>query len=98
MVKSKKKNTNLNEFWHFLKNIGYAFAIFAGGFSAGWYIHRNISSVEFHEKEMQLYNLHQQMDERKNMEIIQLESDKRDLEKELYNLRKESLKQTKHND
>ena len=43
--------------------VSIAIAIFGAGFWAGWYIHGNVSSVEFHEKEMQLYNLHRQIDE-----------------------------------
>ena len=41
---------------------------------------------------MQLYTLHRQIDEGYKDEIRQLEAEKRTLEKEIYELRKESLK------
>lgn len=89
----KKQHKDLQNTWKTISTIGsVAIAIFCAGFWAGWYIHGNVSSVEFHEKEMQLYNLHRQMDEGYKDEIRQLEAEKRTLEKEIYELRKESLK------
>ena len=89
----KKQHKDLQTTWKTISTIvSVAIAIFCAGFWAGWYIHGNISSVEFHEKEMQLYNLHRQIDEGYKDEIRQLEAEKRTFEKEIYELRKESLK------
>ena len=89
----KKQHKDLQTTWKTRSTIvSVAIAIFCAGFWAGWYIHGNVSSVEFHEKEMQLYNLHRQIDEGFKDEIRQLEAEKRTLEKEIYELRKESLK------
>jgi cell division protein FtsB len=89
----KKQHKDLQTTWKTISTIvSVAIAIFCAGFWAGWYIHGNVSSVEFHEKEMQLYNLHRQIDEGYKNEIRQLEAEKRILEKEIYELRKESLK------
>lgn len=74
-----------------LEIIGCAFAVLGGVFWAGWYAHSTIASVEFHEKEMQLYHLHQQIEDGYKNEIRQLEADKRELEKEVYELRKETI-------
>lgn len=88
----KKRNktsseNNKNEIWVLLKKWGYLIPILIFVFWAGWYTHSNLSSIEFHEKEMQLYNLHQQQEDRYKNEIRQLEYEKRELEKELYEIR-----------
>ena len=89
----KKQHKDLQTTWKTISTIvSVAIAIFCAGFWAGWYIHGNVSSVEFHEKEMKIYNLHRQIDEGYKDEIRQLEAEKRTLEKEIYELRKESLK------
>lgn len=93
MVNRKKQNNQVVSWKSVFEIIGLFFAVFGGGFSAGWYIHGNVSSVEFHEKEMQLYNLHHEIDDRYENRIGKLEAEKRELEKELYELRKENLKQ-----
>ena len=89
MPKEKKTNIISNKAKIILEILGVGVSISAFVFWAGWYTHSCISSVEFHEKEMQLYNLHQQIDDSYKNEIKQLEADKRYLEKELFELRKE---------
>lgn len=92
----KKKIKNSFSFLTVLKNVGYLIGLIGSGFWAGWYIHGNKLSVEFHEQQMHLYNLHQQIDDGYKNDIRQLESEKRVLEKEVYGLRKELLKDNKH--
>ncbi len=92
----KKKVKNSSSFLTVLKYTGYVLGLIGSGFWAGWYIHGNKLSVEFHEQQMHLYNLHQQIDDGYKNDIRQLESEKRELEKEVYELRKESLKNINH--
>lgn len=95
MSKRKNKHITAQGVKLVLGIIGTIVPIFAAFFSIGWYFRGNILSVEFHEKEMQLYNLHQQIDDRYKEEIRQLELEKRELEKEIFYLRNEILKKEK---
>ena len=97
-MKKKQKNNNSAHSKCVTIIISIAIPLIPLIFWAGWYTHSNISSVEFHEKQMQLYNSHQQIDEGYKNDIRQLESEKRELEKELYELRQEKLKNNKSHD
>lgn len=95
--KNRNKGIPQHNWLYYLKLFGIAIPIIGGVFWAGYYTHSNIASVEMHEKEMQLYKTHLDIDEGLKKEIRQLESEKRELEKEIHQLRKENLQLNNNN-